>query len=248
MNVATNLKPLVIDVVSDVVCPWCFIGKRRLEKAIAMSEVPVAVRWHPFQLDPTIPPEGKSRRDYLEAKFGTPERIAALHENVAAAGAREGIDFAFDKIEVSPNTLDAHRLVRWAAEDGHQEAVVDALFRAYFLEGRDIGNHDVLGKIAAGVGMDGARVAARLASDEDREEVSADIASAQRIGVTGVPTFILANRYGVVGAQAPEDSGASLYRGGEGRGRSPCFLAAAQAGAVGQCPTAPSLPEIPEAQ
>ncbi len=207
MNAPTDLKPLTIDVVSDVVCPWCFIGKQRLEKAIALSDAPVAVRWHPFQLDPTIPPEGKSRREYLEGKFGSAERIAELHRNIAAAGASEGIDFAFDKIEVSPNTLDAHRLIRWAEEDGQgngkQEAVVDALFRAYFLEGRDIGDHAVLAEIAEAAGMDRARVAARLTTDEDRHEVAAEIASAQRIGVTGVPTFIIASRYGVVGAQAP---------------------------------------------
>jgi predicted DsbA family dithiol-disulfide isomerase len=203
MNVAAP-KPLAIDVVSDVVCPWCFIGKRRLEKAIALSGVPVAVRWHPFQLDPTIPPEGKSRRAYLEAKFGTAERIAELHRNVAAAGAAEGIDFAFDRITVSPNTLAAHRVVRWAGEDGKQEAVVEALFRAYFLEGRNIGDHAVLTEIAEKAGMDRARVEARLASDEDRREVASEINSAQRIGVTGVPTFIIASRYGVVGAQAPE--------------------------------------------
>ncbi len=203
MNASTGLKPLAIDVVSDVVCPWCFVGKQRLEKAIAMSDVPVAVRWHPFQLDPTIPPEGKSRRDYLEAKFGTGGRIEEMHERLAELGRAEGIDFAFDKIKVSPNTLDAHRLIRWAAEDGRQEAVVDALFRAYFLEGRDIGDRAVLADIAEGAGMDRARVAERLATDEDRREVSAEIVSAQKIGVTGVPTYIIASRYGVVGAQAP---------------------------------------------
>jgi predicted DsbA family dithiol-disulfide isomerase len=203
MNVAAP-KPLAIDVVSDVVCPWCFIGKRRLEKAIALSGVPVAVRWHPFQLDPTIPAEGKSRRAYLEAKFGTAERIAELHRNVAAAGAAEGIDFAFDRIMVSPNTLAAHRVIHWAAEDGRQEAVVEALFCAYFLEGRNIGDHAVLTEIAEKAGMDRARVETRLASDEDRREVASEIYSAQKIGVTGVPTFIIASRYGVVGAQAPE--------------------------------------------
>jgi predicted DsbA family dithiol-disulfide isomerase len=204
MNVATALKPLVIDVVSDVVCPWCFVGKRRLEKAIAIAAVPVAVRWHPFQLDPTIPPEGKDRRAYLEAKFGTAERIAELHQAIAAAGASEGIDFAFDRIAVSPNTLAAHRLIRWAAAEGKQEAIVDALFRAYFLEGRDIGDAEVLADIAAAAGMDRTRVAARFASDEDRAEVESEIRSAQSVGVTGVPTFILAGRYGVVGAQAPQ--------------------------------------------
>ena len=116
MSAAANSDPLTIDVISDVVCPWCFIGKRRLEKAIAASEVPLAIRWRPYQLDATIPPEGKDRRAYLEAKFGSAERIKQLHENVAAAGAAEGIPFAFDKIKVSPNTLDAHRLIRWAEE------------------------------------------------------------------------------------------------------------------------------------
>jgi predicted DsbA family dithiol-disulfide isomerase len=203
MNAPTSLKPLAIDVVSDVVCPWCFVGKQRLEKAIAMSNVPVAVRWHPFQLDPTIPPEGKSRRDYLEAKFGTGGRIEEMHERLTELGRAEGIDFAFDKIKVSPNTLDAHRLIRWAAEDGRQDAVVDALFRAYFLEGRNIGDRAVLAEIAATAGMDRARVAERLATDDDRREVGAEIVSAQKIGVTGVPTYIIASRYGVVGAQAP---------------------------------------------
>jgi predicted DsbA family dithiol-disulfide isomerase len=201
---------LTIDVVSDVVCPWCFIGKRRLEKAVAAAGVPVAVRWRPYQLDPTIPPEGKSRRDYLEAKFGSPERIRQLHERVAEAGCGDGIDFAFEAIAVSPNTLDAHRLVRWAADSGVQDRIVEALFRAYFLEGRDVGDHEVLAEIADAAGMDRGAVRARLASDEDRAAVRAEIDAAQQMGVTGVPTFILAGRYALVGAQPAEDIAEAL--------------------------------------
>jgi len=197
--------PLRIDVVSDVVCPWCFIGKRRLEKAIAQSDVPLEINWRPFQLDPTIPAEGKSRRAYLEGKFGTQERIKALHDNLSAAGASEDIPFAFDRIEVSPNTLDAHRLVRWAGEAGKQDEIVEALFSAYFLEGRNIGDHAVLADIAAEHGMDRDEIAARLASEEDRDVVQAEIVQAQQIGVTGVPTFIMLGRYALVGAQPPEE-------------------------------------------
>lgn len=197
-------KPLEIDVISDVVCPWCYVGKRRLEQAVAAADVPLVIRWRPYQLDPTIPPQGKSRREYLEQKFGSAERIRQMHENIEAAGVVEGIPFAFDRIEVSPNTLDAHRLVRWVDEGGVQDDVVEALFRAYFLEGSDIGDHDILAEIGAAAGMDGAEVSRRLASDEDRAAVRQEIESARELGVTGVPTFILAGRYGIVGAQPAE--------------------------------------------
>jgi predicted DsbA family dithiol-disulfide isomerase len=202
--------PLSVDVVSDVVCPWCFIGKRRLEKAIATASVPVTVRWRPYQLDPTIPPEGKSRQEYLAAKFGSPERIRQIYERVAATGRGEGIDFAFDRVAVSPNTLDAHRLVRWAEEAGRQDAIVEALFRAYFLDGRNIGNHDVLADIAGRAGLEPLAIRERLASEEDREPVAREVASAQAMGVTGVPTFILARRYALVGAQPAEEIAAAL--------------------------------------
>ncbi len=197
--------PLQIDVVSDVMCPWCFIGKRRLEKAVAQSSVPLDVRWKPFQLDPTLPPEGKDRRRYLEEKFGTGERIKQLYGNLAEVGKSEGISFAFERIEVSPNTLDAHRLIRWAGDAGRQDEVVEALFRAYFLEGRNIGDHAVLADIAASAGMVREEIAARLASNEDRDAVQDEIATAQQMGVTGVPTFILVGRYALVGAQPPEE-------------------------------------------
>ena len=210
MNAPGGHAPLAVEIVSDVVCPWCFIGKRRLEKAIAISDVRLAIRWRPFQLDATIPPEGKDRRAYLEAKFGAPERIRQMQENVAAAGRGEGISFAFDRIAVSPNTLDAHRLIRWSAEAGLQDRVVEALFSAYFLEGRNIGDRGVLADIAAGSGMDG--TAARLASGEDRESVQGEIAEAQRIGVTGVPTFIIDRNYGLVGAQPAEELASTLAK------------------------------------
>jgi predicted DsbA family dithiol-disulfide isomerase len=204
MNVALR-EPLAIEVVSDVVCPWCFVGKRRLERAVASAEVPVTIRWHPYQLDPTIPPGGKSRREYLVAKFGSEDRIRQLQRNIENVGAAEGIDFAFDRIAVSPNTLDAHRLIRWAGEARAVDAVVEALFRAYFLEGRDIGDHAVLADIAASCGMERDEVVRRLASDEDLAAVRGAVQAAQRLGVTGVPTFILAGRYAVVGAQ-PADA------------------------------------------
>jgi predicted DsbA family dithiol-disulfide isomerase len=202
--------PLSVDVVSDVVCPWCYIGKRRLEHAASTAGLPLVVRWRPFQLDPTIPPEGKDRDAYLTAKFGSKERIRALHSNVVSVGASEGIAFAFDRIRVSPNTLDAHRLVRWAGESGQQSEIVEALFRAYFLEGRDIGDHRELVLVAESCGLDAATIAADLDSPRDRESVAAEIAEAQRIGVTGVPTFILDGRYGLVGAQPSAQLAAAM--------------------------------------
>lgn len=198
-------QPISVDIISDVVCPWCFIGKRRLEQAIALTKTPFEIRWRPFQLDPTIPPEGKDRRAYMEGKFGSMEKIAAIHEHITKLGAEVGIPFAFDRIKVSPNTLDAHRLIRWAGDQGSQDAVVEALFRAYFFDGSNIGDHAVLADIAEVAGMDRTKVTERLASDDDRAEVRADIVASQRIGVTGVPTFILAGRYGLVGAQPAEE-------------------------------------------
>jgi predicted DsbA family dithiol-disulfide isomerase len=203
-------EPLAIDVVSDVVCPWCFVGKRRLDQAVADAGLPLAVSWRPYQLDPTIPPEGKSRREYMQAKFGSADKIRHIHERLEGVGAEVGIPFAFDRIAVSPNTLDAHRLIRWAGETGADAAVVEALFQAYFVDGRNIGDAAVLADIAAANGMDRDEVAARLASGMDRDAVRQEIDSAQRIGVTGVPTFILAGRYALVGAQPAEEILAAL--------------------------------------
>ena len=203
MNIdATALEPLKIDIVSDVMCPWCFIGKRRLEKALAdLSDVPVKVEWHPFQLDPTLPAEGKDRQAYLADKFGDPARIAEIYDRIREVGATEAIPFAFEKITKSPNTLDSHRLIRWAGIEGVQDDVVERLFELYFLEGADLNDRNVLAGAAQEAGMDGEMVARLLATDADLAETEADVVHAQAIGVTGVPCFILDGKYAVSGAQ-----------------------------------------------
>ena len=194
-----------IDVVSDVVCPWCFIGKKRLEKAIAqLPELRITVGWHPYQLDPNVPAGGVDRREYMERKFGSREKIAGIHERIAAEGAREGIAFRFDLIKRSPNTLDAHRLIGWAGAAGVQDAVVEALFHAFFMEGRDVGDQAVLVEIAGACGMDPGQVAAQLATDADADMARQSMAAARDMGVTGVPCFILADRLALPGAQDPD--------------------------------------------
>ncbi|HZZ59726.1 MAG TPA: DsbA family oxidoreductase [Roseiarcus sp.] len=192
---------LTIDVVSDVVCPWCYLGEKRLEAALAEESRPVAVRWRPYQLDPTIPEGGLGRAEYMERKFGRDGRLQAIHDRLARLGVEVGIPFAFDKIERSPNTLDAHRFIRWADSEGKQREVVDRLFRAYFIEGRDIGDRTVLLDIASTSGLDAEIVGKLLAEGADTDAVRREIAEAQAIGVTGVPFFIFAGRVGVAGAQ-----------------------------------------------
>ncbi|KAB2866439.1 MAG: DsbA family oxidoreductase [Bauldia sp.] len=194
--------PLPIDVVSDVVCPWCYLGKRRLAAGLDLApEIAATVRWLPFRLDPTIPPEGIDRRTYLERKFGSLEAVAASHAALTESGAAVGINFRFDRITRSPNTIDAHRLVRWAEPAGRQDAVVERLFRAYFTEGADIGDRAVLAMLAGEAGLDATEAAVRLDTADDRTEVEAEIEHAYRIGVTGVPCFILGGRAAVMGAQ-----------------------------------------------
>lgn len=195
---------LVIDVVSDVICPWCFLGKRRLDKALALvPEVNVQVIFRPFFLDPTIPPEGMDRRAYMVAKFGE-ERLNTIHDPLIQAGKEDGVPYAFDRITRTPNTLNAHRLLRWAQTEGVQAAVAEALFMAYWNKGEDVGDTAVLTAIAAAQGLDGEDIRRKLSTDEDAEAVMAEVQQAQAIGVTGVPTFILASRYGIVGAQSPQ--------------------------------------------
>lgn len=204
-----SAKPLVhIDIVSDVMCPWCYIGKRRLEKALAMvkDEVDVAIRWLPFQLDATLPPQGKDRRQYLEDKFGGPERADQIYAQIKSAGDGEGIAFEFDAIKVSPNTFDAHRLIAMvmAQTPPRQNAVVDALFRAFFIDGVNIGDRDNLADIAASVGFDREEVYAALMSDEASEETQNMLASVGAAGISGVPFFILDQKFAISGAQPPD--------------------------------------------
>jgi predicted DsbA family dithiol-disulfide isomerase len=194
-----------IDVVSDTVCPWCFIGKRRLQRALAMRpEVEAQVFWRPYRLDPTIPKEGVDRKAYLRAKFGDGPRNSAIGEALRSEGASEGIDFAFDKIAKTPNTLDSHRLIRWAASAGRQDDVVERLFRAYFLEGRDIGDSNVLVDVAAQTGMDSDLVGELLAKDADLDQVEREAGLANQMGISGVPTFIFDSRFMISGAREPE--------------------------------------------
>ena len=218
----TGAPHVTIDVISDVVCPWCYLGKRRLEQALAIvPDVSAEVRWRPFQLDPSIPPEGIPRADYIRRKFGSLEALDAPNARLAAAGAAVGIAYAFDKIARSPNTIDAHRLIRWAAAAGVEEAMVERLFRFYFVEGADIGSREVLVRAAADIGMDAAAVAADLATDRDRAAVQADIDTASYAGVTGVPCFIMDGRSAVMGAQSPELLAAAIRRAVEARAAMP---------------------------
>ena len=199
------MPDMTVDVVSDAVCPWCFVGKRRLEAALEQTgEDGVSVRWRPYQLDPTIPAEGLDRRAYMKAKFRDDSRLAEVHQRLKALGAEVGIAFDFAAIKRSPNTLDAHRLIRWAGEAGVQDAVVERLFSAYFERGEDIGDRDALVRIAQESGMSGEDVKRRLADEADAAEVKAEIERAQQLGVSGVPFFIFANKLAVSGAQSAE--------------------------------------------
>jgi predicted DsbA family dithiol-disulfide isomerase len=194
---------VIVDVTSDVICPWCYIGKRRLERAVRAlgGRHEVRVRWHPFQLNPTMPREGMVRRAYRTVKFGSWERSQALDAQVAAAGGAEGIDFAFDRIGRTPNTLDSHRLIAVAGEQGVQDGVVEALFRGYFTEGRDLSDKGTLLDLAARGGLDRGRAEALLGGDEDLEGLRAAEGQARRLGVQGVPFFVINGEVALSGAR-----------------------------------------------
>ena len=198
-----NPMTITVDVISDVVCPWCYVGKRRLENTIAAiaGTHEVLVRWHPFQLNPHLPRDGIDRRAYRVAKFGSWERSLELEARVAAVGAEEGIVFAFDRIERTPNTLDAHRVIRLAGEDGVQDAVMEALFRAYFIAGRDIGHRGTLLDVLAEAGLDRDLADAELSSDKSLLAIRADEEEARQLGVQGVPFFIVNGEFALSGAQ-----------------------------------------------
>jgi predicted DsbA family dithiol-disulfide isomerase len=194
-----------IDIVSDTVCPWCFIGKRRLEAALKQrgDGEPVEIHWRPYQLNPDMPEGGVDRRDYLEAKFGGPERARQAYGRVEQAGATAGIAFAFDRIPRTPNTIKSHRLIHRASTLGKQDAVVEALFNAYFLEGRDIGAIDTLVECATAAGLPAEDIRAYLEGDEDAELIRGLDGRAREMGIDGVPCFIFNSHYAVSGAQDP---------------------------------------------
>lgn len=194
---------LHIDVYSDVICPWCYVGKRRLERARQRmaDRVDVKVNWRPFQLNPTLAREGMDRRAYLEAKFGTVEAYGQLEEQVSAAGSEEGISFAFEKIARTPNTFLAHRLIWHAGEQGCQDAVVESLFRGFFEEGADLGSPAVLAQLAERAGL---QAGGFLRSDEGTAEVQSEEAVSRRLGIRAVPYFVLDHGYGISGAQPAE--------------------------------------------
>ncbi len=203
---ATQSSPIQmpIDVVSDVVCPWCFIGKRRLEKALALRpDIAAEVRWRPYFLNDWIPREGIDRRTYLETKFGSAERYAAIAERVAAAARSEGLDYALDKIARQPNTLDCHRLILWARNTSDAGRMKQRLMELYFSAGADLTDVEVLVGAAVDCGMDGEVVRKLLESDADVERVEREARAAKEAGVDGVPCFIFGNVLAVSGAQDP---------------------------------------------
>jgi predicted DsbA family dithiol-disulfide isomerase len=196
---------ITVDIVSDAICPWCFIGKRRFEQAMAAApqDVEILVAWRPYQLNPEMPPEGMDRKAYLSAKFGGDTKADTIYERVRAAGASVGIDFNFAGIPRTPNTIDAHRLIGLAGRAGRQDAVVEGLFRAYFLEGRDIGDRAVLAAVAAAADFNDQKIRDYLAGSDDVERVNNEDAMARRMGIQGVPCFILNRKYAISGAQEP---------------------------------------------
>jgi len=195
---------MIIDIVSDAICPWCYIGKRRLERALAMAPQPdLQIGWRPFQLNPDMPAEGMARQDYLRAKFGD-QAGGKTYDHVIAAGREEGIPFRFDRIQRTPNTILAHRLIRYSLRENRQDQVVEALFRAYFIDGQDIGVVENLVAVTEALGMDADRMRSYLESDQDLAEIRAEDAFARQIGIQGVPCFIIDRKFAISGAQPPE--------------------------------------------
>jgi len=210
--------PLTVDVVSDVMCPWCFIGKRRLETALrSVPQLNVDVRWHPFQLDATLPKSGKDRQQYLDDKFGGKENADAVYSRIKETGAEEGINFAFDKIKLSPNTLDSHRLILWSRSDNVQSDVVERLFKAYFLDGEDLTKAATLVRISEEAGMQSDLVEQLLETETDLDKTEAQITRASESGISGVPCFIIDGRFVLAGAEKPETIAAALQHAEETR-------------------------------
>ena len=194
-----------LDILSDPICPWCYIGKAHLDRALeAHPNHPFVIEWHPFQLNPDMPAEGMDRRAYLEAKFGGKEGAVRAYAPVVENAEKAGLKIDFEGMQRTPNTLDAHRLIHWAGIEGKQTAAVSALFKAYFVEARDIGDPEVLADIADTIDMDASVVLRLLGTDADREDIAARDAHSRSMGVNSVPTFIVAQQHAVPGAQPPE--------------------------------------------
>ncbi|MEQ9328691.1 MAG: DsbA family oxidoreductase [Rhodospirillales bacterium] len=197
-----------LDIVVDTICPWCFIGKRRLEEALEGSlGQPVEISWRPFLLNPDMPDGGMDRQEYLSRKFGGEHRAERIYDTIRRTGEAAGIDFKFDDIKRTPNSVDSHRLIRFSEREGDQavtEKLVEILFEAYFLEGRDIGDIEVLTEIGETAGLDREKLHDYLSGDQDRADIYRENAEAHRLGVTGVPCFILDNKYAIAGAQEAE--------------------------------------------
>jgi len=221
-NTPAPENALPIDVVSDVVCPWCFIGKRRLEKAIALRpDIPVTVRYRPYFLNPWVPRAGISRTEYLTTKFGSVDRYKANAQRIVMAAREDGLAYNLDAIARQPNTLDCHRLIRWAGESGDPARMKQRVMELYFTEGADLSDSEVLVGAARDCGMDADRVRARLATDEDVEAISAEAESAKTAGIDGVPCFIMGGMLAVSGAQSPEVLADAIARAAEHAKREP---------------------------
>ncbi len=196
---------ITLDILSDPICPWCYIGKAKLDRALeAAPDHPFEIRWRPYQLNPEMPAAGMDRKSYLEAKFGGPEGARKVYDRIESAAAEAGLTVDFSRIGRTPCTLDAHRLIRWARIEGAQQRVVDILFRRYLSEGQDISDRAVLADTAEEARLDRELVERLLASEADLEEVRAEDAAAREIGVSGVPTFLIDGKYVVQGAQEPD--------------------------------------------
>lgn len=202
MTEATHVK---LDILSDPICPWCYIGKANLDRALeAVPNHPFIIEWHPFQLNPDMPRDGMDRRAYLEAKFGGKEGAVRAYAPVVEHAQKAGLNIDFEAMQRTPNTLDAHRLIHWAGIEGKQTAAVSSLFKAYFTEGRDIGNRETLADLADGIGLDASVILRLLQSEADEELIRERDAHSRKMGVNSVPTFIVANKHAVPGAQPTE--------------------------------------------
>ena len=194
-----------IDLFSDVICPWCFIGKRRLERALKIRSNPrVDINWRAFQLNPDMPKNGISREQYIEAKFGSPERAQGIYDNIRRVGETEGLEFRFDKIKRTPNTILAHRLISWSKHLKISDLVVERLFKAYFFEGLDIGSMETLIELLEELEINTEAFKSYIKTDNGLDEVSDETRFAYENGITGVPCFIFDKKYSVSGAQEPE--------------------------------------------